>query len=202
MKWISAFVLAMITIAMVGLLMPFTVRAEPSIGVIGPREDEIDLELARMKPDDTLPLAKAVHIAESRVNRLDSVGGFAGEGLGPTRFLKYSVVLIAGGTTNVPSFLRSTNPVVRAMGIVCLSQTDTNAFKVESHRMKNDRAELDVWTGCCCPFRMTLGELVKDISKDRNFLGHQGDYNDFQAFRKQVESGRVPVRVFLSRHWE
>lgn len=36
--------------------------AETGVGVIGPMVDDIDVELGRLKPDDTIPLARAFTI--------------------------------------------------------------------------------------------------------------------------------------------
>jgi hypothetical protein len=152
-------------------------------------------EVRRHSADD-LPLAQAMPLAKSRLPEEIYVGGFAGFAIRPTSFLKLSVVLIEGGDRELfDSFVENTNSTVQAMGLVCLSQTDRKAFEAAWGRLRNDPHELTVWTGCCAPQRMTLGELSDRLREDRNFLGHADDYWDFQKFRQRVRNGKVPVEV-------
>ena len=178
------------------LLAARVFSAELGLEGISSVVDDMDLEIACVNADGSIPLARAVTIAETRVNGLDDVGGFLGFAIVPSQFLELSVVLMAGGSqSNFVTFLQSTNPVVRAMGVVCLSLTDTNALAAYLPNLRKDTTKLQVWTGCCMPVRKTMAELVDALLRNRNYLGHQDDYWEFQQFRKRVATGNVPVRV-------
>jgi hypothetical protein len=155
-----------------------------------------EAEVHRRSADD-LSLAQAMPLAKSRLLQEIYVSGFGGFAISPGSFLKLSVVLIEGGDRELfDSFLESTNSTVQAMGLTCLSQTDSKAFQVAWERLKNDPHEVTVWTGGYCqPEYTTLGEFANRLRKDRNYLGHADDYWDFQKFRQRVRKGKVPVEV-------
>src|SRR5258707_4501243 len=136
---------------------------------------------------NNITLAEALPLAKAHLEELDHVGGFAGFAITPTPFLKLSIVFIETGDRKLfDSFLASTNPTIQAMGLTCLSQTDTDAFQAAWSKMKDDAHELTVWTGLCIPSRVTLGRLSTKLKENHNYLGHADDYWDFQKFRETV----------------
>jgi hypothetical protein len=75
--------------------------------------------------------------------------------------LKLSAIFIESGNQQLfSSFVESKKPTVRAMGLACLVQTDTNAFESACNKLKDDKQKLIVWTGGCLPMEMTLGQLA------------------------------------------
>lgn len=147
-----------------------------------------------------LSLTEALPLGKSRLLELDHVGGFGGFAIEPTPFLELSVVFIeAGNRPLFDSFLDSTNPIAKAMGLVCLSQTDGNAFRAAASKINTTTHPLTVWTGGCMPVRMTLGELATELQRNPNFLGHTDRYHGFQEFRQRVKKGSVPRSVVTPR---
>ncbi len=147
-----------------------------------------------------LSLTEALPLGKSRLLELDHVGGFGGLAIEPTPFLELSVVFIEAGNRQLfDSFLDSTNSIAKAMGLVCLSQTDSNAFRVAATKIRAAIHPLTVWTGGCMPLRMTLGELATELQQNPNFLGHTNSYHGFQEFRQRVKKGSVPRNVVTPR---
>jgi len=157
------------------------------------------LEPPASNSSSDINLTEALPLAKARLQEIDHVGGFAGFAITPTPFLKLSVVFIEAGDRKLfNSFLASKSPTIQAMGLACLSQTDTNAFATACRKLERDRHELNVWTGCCLPSSMTLGGLATELRQNRNFLGHADNYWDFQKFRDDAKRGFVPRDLVTS----
>ena len=148
---------------------------------------------------DDMAIEDAFPLAKERVYHLNDVGGFAGFAIQPTPFLTMSVVLSKAGDKQLfESYLQNSNPVVRAMGLACLAQTDTGELAKACERFKTNSESLTVWRGACMGSRMSLGELADKLRGDRNYLGYLDDYWDFQRFRRKVGIGRVDWKMVRS----
>jgi hypothetical protein len=150
---------------------------------------------SRVQSDSTndVPLAEAIPLAKIRLEEVDDVGGFGGFSISPTPFLMLSVIFIEGGSRSLfDSFIESKKPTVQAMGLACLAQTDTNAFEIAWQKLKDNKHQVDVFTGGCLPMAITLGAVATELRTNGNFLGYYDNYSGFQEFREKVRKGTVP----------
>jgi len=145
--------------------------------------------------------AEILHLAEDALRNCQEVGGFKGAGIVPTRFLKLSVIFVNYGTPPLfERFLSDENPVVRAMGLVCLSQTDCRRFAELFSKYTNDTARLDVYTSTCQPIESSVAKLAIALYEAPNYLGQQFDYGNFQAYATDIQKGTVSVMVHEARN--
>jgi len=139
---------------------------------------------------------EVLSLAEMTLRNCQEVGGFAGLGLAPTRFLKLSVIFAVYGDTDLyVRLLSDKNPVVRAMGLTCLSQADHGRYEQIFPKYKNDAEKLYISIDSCQPSESSVGELARSLYLDPHYLGHKLDYSDFQRYVAAVKGGKVIMTV-------
>jgi hypothetical protein len=116
--------------------------------------------------------------AVGKVRLIDTVAGSAvGFILVPGEFFKLSTECLANGTPDdFKILLKDDNPVVRVMGLVCLSQSAPNEYAEISKQYSKDRAIVKYQIGCVIQ-RATVGEISQWLVKNPFYFGRKaGEY--------------------------
>lgn len=93
--------------------------------------------------------------------------GFGGT---PGEFYILSKECLAyGKETDFIALSDDDNPVMRAMGLVCLAQLDDERYRGLLNSHLDDREEAVLAVGCIIG-RVTIGEIVKRLIENPNFL--------------------------------
>jgi hypothetical protein len=64
---------------------------------------------------------------------------------------------------------RDRNPIVRAMGLLCLAQTDADEYSLMLALHSEDKEEVYFWRGCIVS-KITVGEFTRQLMSNPYFL--------------------------------
>ena len=110
--------------------------------------------------------------AMTHLEDLECVSGYAvGGGGSPGDF--YIASLIISNPFDEERFLQmaqNSNPVLRAMAMICLARQDRSKYEKVIHSLYTDTAEVEYMPGGCIVDRTTLGKLARSILDDPEVL--------------------------------
>lgn len=114
-------------------------------------------------------------LAEANVclRQLQQVEGSAvGDGATPGRFFLFSQVFLRlGHEADFVALVADENPIVRAMGYVCLAQVSPDKVVPILKSRLGGRDTFTCFPGGCVGFPITEGEFVRSVLSDRHYLG-------------------------------
>jgi len=123
-----------------------------------------------------LGLAYAEESLESELKQLRKIGAVTGSAVGiaaaPGDFFKLSKIFIQKGKEE--DFLKLTsdaNPVVRAMGLLCLAQHKKSISTLKEHL--TDKGLIHYCAGGCTVWTITVGNFVRKLLNDANHLEYR-----------------------------
>ena len=115
----------------------------------------------------------AVDILVARVRTLSVAdGNEVGYGRDVGKFYTLSKAILSYGTVeDFKEMLKSDSPMVRVMGLVCLSQrTDQREFEEVKRAQAEDKAEVKIGIGCLL-YKATVRHIAEELSKNPYFFG-------------------------------
>jgi len=141
-----------------------------------------------------------VAAARQRLQNVQYAGDFVGFAPSPTVFYELSVVFKRYGTPVMyDAFLQDTNPVVRAMGLLCYARTDPQHYETILRQFASDITRLRVYHDTCNSQLMMLGKFAQNLHDDPKFLSGDGYTDDFLFFKALVALGEArPERLIDS----
>jgi hypothetical protein len=116
-------------------------------------------------------------IEDAAIAHLEDLGIVSGYAVGysgsPGEF--YTVSLIISRPFDEKRFLpmvQSSNPVIRAMAILCLARENKSKYEKVIQSFYTDTAEVGYVAAGCGISRITLDKLVRNITEDPNFIDY------------------------------
>ena len=113
--------------------------------------------------------------AISKVRRLESVSYRIGFALEPGEFHKLSQECLKYGTVdNFRALLKDESPVVRVLGLICLTKSvNAEEFAEVARALFTDAAQVRYTNGCVLNQRATVGQIARRLAEGRFFVADE-----------------------------